>query len=271
MKFSKSIYFFIIIYCSCSTSNYKQHNSDFQLPKRGIQEQKEVDFEYYISKEKWKQERPIEPKFYINTDYADSEAGAYQYFADNSTSIPIDLLDFRKTANSLANYQSRPIIALSYLAQIGYTDVENFLLDRFKTAFDDIIKNGHSLLEYQFLNEFNRLPPSKEKIDILINLIGVSQHCNYDFSSDFRVYKTILLNYYFIDVSDIHSNPNVKQKLYSEYIPFKDSTNCEYSKSRIVRDFPILRDRIKEQKINPIDSKTWASMDIWLTIGIIVE
>lgn len=247
----------VIICCSCSANiNQKQDSI--------------ADYEVYRSTEISLQNKPIEPNYYINEDYENNEKGAYRYFKDNATLIPNDLFYFKNLNNWLARYEQRPISALSYLAQIGYKDVENFLLKRFQLAFNDIIKNNYSLLEYQLLDNFNQLPPSKQKLDILISLVGNSQHCQSS-NSDFRVYESILRNYYFKDVMDIHHNAYVDPKLKREISKYKENSDCKYERARIARDFPILRERISNNSIMPIDAKIWAEIKIWGTRGLVLE
>ena len=105
---------------------------------------------------------------------------------------------------------SQPLLeSLSYIAQMGNVEVNDFLLSQYEHFFrEEFINGDRSFKAYLFntynsdFSNLNRLIPSERKIKLLLDLYGLDPNCGptshggYDYTTgDVIVAQFLLLNY----------------------------------------------------------------------------
>ena len=182
---------------------------------------------------------------------------------------------YDKVVNGKTLWNSRGFTrGLSILAQLGDKEIENYLLNNFSKYYTrHFIDNNQSLSRYFFhhsgdieFQAFNRIPPSKEKVQLLLKLYGRNSECQsyepYGYvNADLLIGQYILLNYdkfyqynrYTINLSDPYFLENLKN------LENNNKTPCLFYK-RISDD---LIKEVSNMKFNELVSQEkWAKYEV---------
>lgn len=171
------------------------------------------------------------------------------------------------------------ITTLSYLAQQGNIDIENYLLDKFEEEYIDVLKNykkiglHHSVYGLKLLESFNRLPPSHRKISLLYKFLDLGIPYPKDYyhtdiivhlDADTKIFNSLLENYE--NVRELYLdkvfNP-VMRKEYFEYTEKYPGSEYGYQELKFKELYPLFLKRREKGALKLVTRKKWPNKYVY--------